>query len=291
MGDRSAVGVDDDLTPRQATVALRAADDETPGRVDQDLGAVRVEELLGDGRLDDRLQEVGLDLVLRALLMLGAYEDLVDGDGAVALVAHRDLALAVGPEVVQLAVLAHLGEALGEPVGQADRQRHQLVGLLAGEAEHHALVARADLVQLLVGAVLQSAINALRDVRRLRVDAAHDAAGLVVEAELGARVADLLDLVAHQRRDVDVGLGGHLSGDEDEARGTHRLAGNAAVGILGKRRVEDGVGDLIRYLVGMTLGYGLGCEKMRSARTSTTLSLGLRSRNGIFGHAVIPPYA
>ena len=37
----------------------------------------------------------------------------------------------------------HFGEALGEPVGERDRQRHELGGLVAGEAEHHALVAGA----------------------------------------------------------------------------------------------------------------------------------------------------
>ena len=41
------------------------------------------------------------------------------------------------------AVLADRGEPLGEAVGEHDRQRHQLVGVVAGVAEHHALVAGA----------------------------------------------------------------------------------------------------------------------------------------------------
>ena len=51
-----------------------------------------------------------------------------------------------GPEVGQLAALADLGQPAGEAVGESDRQRHQLRRLTAGEAEHHALVAGAQLV-------------------------------------------------------------------------------------------------------------------------------------------------
>ena len=42
-------------------------------------------------------------------------------------------------------LLRDLGEPLDEPVGEGDGQRHQLGRLVAGEAEHHALVAGAGL--------------------------------------------------------------------------------------------------------------------------------------------------
>jgi hypothetical protein len=37
----------------------------------------------------------------------------------------------------------HLGVPLDQPMAELDGQRHQVLGLAAGEAEHHALVARA----------------------------------------------------------------------------------------------------------------------------------------------------
>ena len=61
----------------------------------------------------------------------------------IAVVLDRDLALAVGPQPVDLAAAPHRGQAAGEAVRQHDRQRHQLGGLVAGEAEHQALVAGA----------------------------------------------------------------------------------------------------------------------------------------------------
>ena len=75
-------------------------------------------------------------------------------------------------------------------------------------AEHHPLVAGADAVERIVVARvvlhLVRVVDALRDVGRLLVDRDDDAAGLGVEAVLGARVADLLDGLAHEARDVDV---------------------------------------------------------------------------------------
>jgi hypothetical protein len=117
-------------------------------------------------------------------------------------------------------------------VGERDRQRHQLLRLPAGEAEHHPLVTRAGPVEWVVvpWVVLHlvGRVDALGDVRRLLVDRDDHTARVRVEAVLGAVVADLADLLADERRDVDVGLGRDLSGDDDEAGGHQRLAGDPA---------------------------------------------------------------
>ena len=70
--------------------------------------------------------------------------------GAVAVVLDGDLGLAVGAQVGHVAVLADLGQPLGEPVRERDRQRHQLGGVVAGVAEHQALVAGALPVERVV---------------------------------------------------------------------------------------------------------------------------------------------
>ena len=49
--------------------------------------------------------------------------------------------LASGRTNVSSPLLAQVGVVLDQAVGQVDRQRHQRVRLVAGEAEHHALVA------------------------------------------------------------------------------------------------------------------------------------------------------
>ena len=67
VAGHAAVGVDDDLAPGQPGVAHRAADDEAPGRVDQQARAQRagVVELGGQDGDDDVLPEVVADDGLR----------------------------------------------------------------------------------------------------------------------------------------------------------------------------------------------------------------------------------
>ena len=147
-------------------------------------------------------------------------------------------------------------------MGEHDRQRHQLVGLVRGVAEHHPLVARSLTVQRVGVTVLLlvRVVDALRDVGRLLVDCDDDAARLGVEAELRARVADLPDPASDELRDVDIRLGGDLAGDDDEPGRDQRLAGDAPLGIGGENGVEHGVGDLVGHLVRMALGDRLGGE-------------------------------
>jgi hypothetical protein len=151
-------------------------------------------------------------------------------------------------------------------VREHDRQRHQLVGLVRRVAEHHPLVAGADAVERVVVAVLRFVrrVDTLRDVGRLLVERDHHTARICVEAVLRARVADLADPLAHEVRDVDVRVGRDLTGDDDEARGDQRLAGDAAHRVVLEDGVEHGVGDLVGDLVRMALGDGLGCEGERT---------------------------
>ncbi len=192
--------------------------------------------------------------------------DLDDLDRLVVLVADRDLGLPVRAQVRQDLGLAHVGEAPGELVRQQDRHGHELRGLGAGVAEHHALVAGALAVEHVVvvdvGAHLEGGGDALADVGRLLVDGHHDAAGLVVVAEVGARVADLLDRLTDDLGDVDVGLGADLAGDEREAGGHERLASDTPVGVVLEDRIEDGVRDLVGELVRVALGDRLRGEEV-----------------------------
>ncbi len=150
---------------------------------------------------------------------------------------------------------------------EVDRQRHEDIGLAAGVAEHHPLVARAQAVEVVgVGAApeLQALVDAAGDVGRLLVDGDHDAAGVAVEAGARPVVADGLDRLPGDVGDVDVGVGPQLAGHHDQACGDERLAGHAGmlrVGVAHEDRIEDGVGHLVRDLVGVPLRDRLGGEQ------------------------------
>jgi hypothetical protein len=109
-------------------------------------------------------------------------------------------------------------------VGIEDRRRHQIRGLVAGKAEHDALVAGA---LFLVGAGLMR-VDALRDVGGLRMQQDFDVAGAPVETFL--LVANVLDRLPHHAFDLFVGDRFRAAGfarDHHLVCGGERLAGGA----------------------------------------------------------------
>jgi hypothetical protein len=140
----TAVGVDDDLAAGQADVAVRAADLEAAGRVDVDVISI-VPPVAEDGLedvLDDFFVQVAL-LFVPAFVVLGREHNRVDADRLAAVVLDGDLALGVGAQALDHLLAADRSMVLDETVGKLNRQRHQLRGFAAGEAKHHALIARA----------------------------------------------------------------------------------------------------------------------------------------------------
>jgi hypothetical protein len=152
----AAVGVDDDLAAGQAGVAHRSAEDELAGRVDQQPHVGGVEGRQVDSarhRAEHLLADVGVEQAVDVDVggVLAGDDDGVQPHRLVAVVLDGDLRLAVRAQVREHARLADLGQPPGQPVGQRDRQRHQLGRLVGGVAEHQALVAGALPGDLVVG--------------------------------------------------------------------------------------------------------------------------------------------
>ena len=100
----------------------------------------------GIDRQDHRLDDLGAKVLGADVgIVLRRDDDRADPLRDAVLVLDGDLGLAVRAQVRQLAGLADLGEPARHAVRERDRQRHQLGRLVAGEAEHHPLVAGAEL--------------------------------------------------------------------------------------------------------------------------------------------------
>ena len=250
----AAVGVHDDLAPRDPGVAERAADDEAPGRVDVVAGVPR-EPLGGQHGLHDLLHHrlaQGGDPHVRPVL--GREHHRLDRHRPVVLVAEGHLALGVRTQPRQAPRLAHLGLAGDQPVGVGDRGRHQDVGLAGRVAEHQPLVTGALLV-------LGGLVDAHGDVARLLADGGQHRAGLPVEAHVRAGVADLPDRLAHELVVVDRGVARDLAGEHHHAGLDQGLAGHAGPAILGQVGIQNGVRNLVGDLVRVPLRDRLGGEE------------------------------
>ena len=164
--------------------------------------------------------------------VLGGDDHGVQADRNVVLIVDGDLRLAVRPQVGQGAVLADLGQLPRQPVGQRDRQRHQLRGVVDRVAEHQALVTGALRVQRVRGALnarLVRGVDALCDIGRLTADADVDAACQPVKALVRVVVADVEDALANGVGDVGEGLLGrrrHLTDNVHLPGGHQRLDGD-----------------------------------------------------------------
>lgn len=261
----AAVGIHDDLAPGYPGVAHRSADDELAGRVDVYLRGLAVHQLRRQDGVDDVLHHRLFDLgVGDAVGVLGADEHRIHVHRLAVAVFNGHLALAVGSHPGNRAVLALFCHLLGELVRQVDGSGHKGGGLVAGVAEHHPLVTGADLVQLFGGHLaalyLQRVVHAEGNIRALAADGREHGAGVAVEAFFAAVVADLLDHLAHQFIEVDERLGGDLAEYHHKTGLGGGFAGHAAAGVLLQAGVQNGVGNLVAELVGVSFGHRLGRE-------------------------------
>ncbi|GFO81712.1 MAG: hypothetical protein A49_13390 [Methyloceanibacter sp.] len=245
-GRRAAIGIDDDLAAGEAGVAIGAADDETPRRIDVELGLV-VDPSLGQHLVDEAADDL-LDTLGRGMLvMLGRHHDGIGAHGHAVFVDEGHLALGVGTEFRRAAGVPGLGHLMQNAMGIEDRCRHQRVRFAAGIAEHDALVARA-----LVLVLRRVGIHAHGDIGRLLVQVVLERGEVPVEALL--LVADFADSAPRRRLD---GVAGHafraadLAGKHNMVGGDERLARDAGERIGCKVKVHHRVGNAVADFIGM----------------------------------------
>ena len=281
-----AVGVDDDLAAGQPGVAVRPADDELAGGIDVEL-VVRAHPAVGQHPLDMLAHQVAQRVGVHVGLVLGGHHHRAGADRPAVHIAQGHLALGIGLQQVGRAVAPGGGQRLQNLVGVIERGGHQRVGLAAGVAEHDALVA-GTLVLVALG------VHALGDIRRLGVQVAFEfgiapvKAGLLV-ADVAHRVAD--GLFQHVRGDRL--RPANLAGQDDAIGGHQRLGGHPRHRVGGQERVQHGIGNPVRHLVGMAFGNRLAgeeiialCHRSHSVRHGSRkqIAVGRRQRPALSGN-------
>ena len=174
------------------------------------------------------------------------------------LVAHRHLALGVGPQPRQDFLLANLRMPLHQAVGMGDGQRHQNLGLVGGIAEHQPLIPGP----LFFGPL---PVHALGDVAGLLADQGHHLVGAVAEAHIRAGVADVADHAPDQFVQVDPSIRRDLAACNGGSGLDHRLTDDAdtlRIGILFQNGIQNRIEDLVHDFVQVPLGNRLRGEEI-----------------------------
>src|SRR6185437_9078689 len=206
-------------------------DDEASGGIDVD-ARVFVHHFRGNDGKDNVVPNGFVKIFVRdGIAVLGGDDDAIDSSRAAIDVFDGDLRLAIGAEEIDYSGFANFGEALAQAVGELDGHGHYLFRLVAGEAEHESLIARA------------AGIDAHSDVAGLFLDRGDDAASVRVEAIFCARVADVANDVTGDACKIHISLRGDFTSDDDEASGDQRLAGDATHGVVFHYGIKDGVGN------------------------------------------------
>ena len=230
-----------------------------------------VEVLGGDDLLDDLLLDLLAELLgADGLGVLGGDDDGVNADRdhgtVVVLVLDGDLSLGVGSQPGEAAVAAGSRHGSVELVSEEESKGEELRGLVGGIAEHDTLVTSTEVLEAVVK------VETLSDIRGLLLNGDEQVEGLVVEALGGVVVTDVLDGIADDLLVVELGLGGDLTEDHYHTGLGGGLAGNLGEGVLSQAGVEDGIGDLISDLVGVTLTDRLGLRRLSLAKRGPTIS-------------------
>ena len=144
MAEIAAIGIHNDLPAGEAGVPGRTAHNKFAGGVDIDMIHVPdVKAIPGQHRRNDHFLHI-LPQILNGKVRAvhdGHHHGLHPHRPARLVKFHSHLGLSIGAQVGVFR--HHLGQPVGEGSGNRTGKRHQLRGLVAGAAEHHALVSRA----------------------------------------------------------------------------------------------------------------------------------------------------
>ena len=261
MAAHAAVTVHDNLAPSQTRVALRSADDETSGRVDEKFRFVR-EQTFRQNFLNDVLDAEFFNLRVRHfapvdfIRVLRGNDDVGNRNRFAVFINDRNLRFRIRAQPRHFAALANLGQFASEPMREHNRRGHQFRRFVARVTEHQALIARA----LLRGffALGLARVHALRDVRRLLRHDDVDENFVRVKNVVVVDVADFADRVARDFHKIQFRLRRDFAADDRDVRFHIRFAGDAGKLVLREARVQNRVGNCVCDFVGMPLADGLG---------------------------------
>lgn len=195
-----------------------------------------IKEMSRDDLLDDLLLDLSSKILgANILRVLGRNDNGIDterdGSTIVLLVLDGNLGLRIWTEPRKQSGTTSSSHRSVQLVCEDDSERHELLSLIGGIAEHDTLITGTDVLQ-------RTMIQTLSNIWRLLLNRDKNVAGLVVETLGRVIVTDVLDGVTDDLLVIDVGLGGDLAENHDHAGLSCSLASNLGVWVLSQASIE-----------------------------------------------------
>lgn len=256
----TSITIDNDLSAGNTSIGSGSADGEHVAGVDDVLG-LWSDVLLRNNLLDKLGHHLGFDLLgVDAWGVLDAHQDSVDSQRSQStvdlLIFHSHLRLGIRSGPREGAVESEVIQLLEELGSQNVGQRHQFFGLIGSVSHHEALVAGTDLIDRLLD------VDSIADLARLRVDRDDYLAGLRVESDIPAGVAEFLGSLSDNLLVVDFSLACDLAQNHDHVAFGGSFTSNSRVWILLKTGVEDRIRDVVTELIWMAARYTFASEQV-----------------------------
>ena len=254
MRGRTAVGIDDDLAPSQARVAIRSTDHELAR------GVYPPFSVAGNPAIRQDIADIGFHHGANIaaghafVQMLGRQHDGRHAHRFSVTVHNCQLRFCIGTKRRLSAVFADLSKAAQDRVGVLDRRGHQLGRFVHSIAEHDTLIASA-LIPLLTR-------DALSDMGGLLVQQVQNVTGAPVEFLL--LVPDVLDTITGDAVDLTHVFGQFVRVGQANFAPYHNLIGrrecldgHARQRVLCQKGIKDGIRNPVTDFIRVALRDGL----------------------------------
>ncbi len=175
--------------------------------------------------------------------MLCADNDRLDPFRRAVFIFDSDLRFPVRAKPIENPAAANLGEAHRKTVCECYRQRHKHAGFVRCITEHKPLVAGT------------LAIDPKRDIRRLLIDRLDYCDTLPVKSGLRVSVSDLFHRSTNDLLDIDICFRGDFTADHHKAGRGKTFASDTPIFVVFQNTIQNGVRNLIAYLIWMPLRY------------------------------------
>ena len=173
---------------------------------------------------------------------------------------NSNLCLAIWSQISEFPIFSDFCQSAGKSVSQSNRHRKVFRCFIGSIAEHHSLIASADIILVSLGLFcFKRFINAHSDIRRLFINGNVDADTISIKAIMCICITDFTNRISYNFRNRYIGRCCDFTKDMYLSSRNRRFTSNSAIRIL----FQDCVKNCIRNLIGNFIRMSF-CYRFRS---------------------------